>query len=270
MTATWRRQARRKAGVGALAVLLVAALWQVVPVPPSSARSIRTTQRGLDACNAPSVSQMRAFWTRTPYGWFNMYVGGSMRACANTNLTPWWISKVRAMGWKLLPTWVGPQAPCTNFRVRFSYDPPTAYTQGRNEARAAMTAVRNLQMQVDTPLAYDLEAFNTLDTACVSAAKAFVHGWTSYLALPPRQLSGVYGSVCASALQTFASIPRPPDFIWGAYWNGNPDVYNMKCINGGSWLQRRHKQYAGGHYETWNGVTLYVDSNSSDGPVYTT
>ena len=255
----------------ALAALLTAGLWQALPARPATARTVTTTQRGLDACNAPSVSQMRAFWRNTPYGWFNMYIGGSMRACANTNITSGWISQVRGIGWKLLPTWVGPQAPCTGYRSRFSYDQGTAYNQGRNEAAAAMRVVRGLNMSVDTPLVYDLEAYNTLDGACVAAAKAFVSGWTSYLAIPPRQVSGVYGSVCASALNEYAFLPKPPDFIWGAWYNGNPDVYNMKCVNPGYWIYgQRHKQYNGSHNETWNGVTLNVDNNSSHGPVYTT
>jgi hypothetical protein len=254
-----------------LAALLTAALWQVAPAPPASARTVTTTQRGLDACNAPSVSQMQAFWTRTPYGWFNMYLGGSMRSCANTNLTSGGISQVRSMGWKLLPTWVGPQAPCTGFRSKFSYDQGTAYSQGRNEAAAAMAKVRNLSMNVDTPLVYDMEGFNTGDGGCVAAAKAFVNGWTNYLAIAPRQVSGVYGSVCASAIDQYAYISRPPDFIWGAWYNGNPDVNNMLCVNPGNWIySQRHKQYNGGHNETWNGVTLNVDNDSSNGPVYTT
>ncbi len=269
MTAPRGRRART-AAAAVVAALLSIGVTQAIEPSPASARTVWSTQRGLDTCEAPSTSQMRAFWYRTPWAWFNMYIGGSMRGCPNTNLSPSWISQVRAMGWKLLPTWVGPQAPCTGFRIRFSYDPATAFSQGRNEARAAMSVVRGLQMSVDTPLVYDLEGFNTLDGACVAAAKAFVHGWTSYLALPPRQVSGVYGSVCGSGLQNFASIPRPPDFIWGAYWNKNPDVYDMKCVSRSLWVRQRHKQHTGGHYETWNGVTLFVDTNSSDGPLYTT
>ncbi len=45
----------------------------------------------------------------------------------------------------------------------------------------------------------------------------------------------------------------------------------MKCVNPGYWIYgQRHKQYNGSHNETWNGVTLNVDNNSSYGPVYTT
>jgi hypothetical protein len=256
---------------GAPVFVAVAVVALIVPATPASALTVRTTQRGLDTCEAPSVSQMRAFWTRTPYGWFNMYIGGSMRACPNGNLSSTWISQVGGMGWKLLPTWVGPQAPCSGFRLRFSSDPGRAYDEGRSEAAAAMATIRRLKMSVDTPLVYDLESFNTTDAGCLAAARAFVHGWTSHLALAPRQVSGLYGSVCGSGLDAFASIPRPPDFIWGAWYNGNPDVNDMVCVSRHNWVYgQRHKQYAGGHNETWNGVTLHVDNNASNGPVYRT
>ena len=254
-----------------LACALVTVGLQVAVTPSAGALTVTTTQLGLDACNAPTPSQMQAFWNGTPYWWFNIYLGGSMRACANSNLNAAWISQIRGMGWKLLPTWVGPQAPCSGYSSRFSYDLGTAYNQGYNEAAAAYSAILNLQMSSDTPIAYDLEAFNTGNASCVNAAKSFVDGWTHYLAVPPRQVSGVYGSVCASSLNSYASIPRPPDFIWGAYYNGNPDTGDMACVNSGYWIySQRHKQYRGGHNETYNGVTLNVDNDSSNGPVYST
>ena len=43
----------------------------------------------------------------------------------------------------------------------------------------------------------------------------------------------------------------------------------MPCVPAGDWASsQRHKQYQGGHDETWNGVTLNVDGDCSDGPVY--
>ncbi len=72
-------------------------------------------------------------------------------------------------------------------------------------------------------------------------------------------------------MDSYAFIPRPPDFIWGAYYNGNVDTNDMACVNRGHWVDfQRHKQYRGPHNEAWNGVTLSVDNDSSYGPVYTT
>ena len=164
------------------------------------------------------------------------------------------------------------QAPCSRYGSRFSYDPSTAYNQGSQEAAAAYSTILYLGMSSDTPVAYDLEGFDTGNGACVAAAQGFVHGWNRYLeAPPPRQVSGVYGSVCGSAMDSYAFIPRPPDFIWGAYYNGNVDTNDIACVNRGHWVDfQRHKQYRGPHNEAWNGVTLSVDKDSSYGPVYTT
>src|SRR5690606_8101911 len=94
--------------------------------------------KGFDKCAAATASQMQSWKTNSPYKDANIYFGGSARACAQTNLTSSWVSTVFSQGWRLIPTWVGPQAPCTSYGNRFSYDTATARTQGLNEASAAV------------------------------------------------------------------------------------------------------------------------------------
>lgn len=61
----------------------------------------------------------------------------------------------------------------------------------------------------------------------------------------------------------------PPDYIFGADWDGNSNTSVMACVPSGDWVNaQRLKQYSGTHNETWNGVTLSVDSDSSNAPVY--
>lgn len=117
---------------------------------------------------------MSAFWNGTPNWWFNMYIGGSTRACANTNLSGDWINQVRGIGWKLLPTWTGAQSPCTDYSVKFSLDPSTAYSQGYNEAVAAYQQIRSLGMDADTPIALDVEGFDNGRSDCVASAQSFI------------------------------------------------------------------------------------------------
>lgn len=69
----------------------------------------------------------------------------------------------------------------------------------------------------------------------------------------------------------FAGNGNPPDFIWFGDWTGNThtSVVTNNCIAATHWVNnQRHKQYAGGHNETWNGVTINIDSDCSNGPVY--
>lgn len=125
------------------------------------------------------------------------------------------------------------------------------------------------------PIIYDLEGYNggtSSLTTCRNAAKAFIDGWDSFLAAGSAQRSGVYGSQCGTFMNDFHAIANPPDFIWFAYWNSNASVYNTSAacaIPAASWANsQRHKQYKGGHNETWGGVLINMDSDCSDGPVY--
>lgn len=227
----------------------------------------------LDSACAPTTSQMNQFFSGSPWYTWGIYVGGSTRYCSpNPNLTSGWVSTVLDQGWALMPIWVGRQLPCSGFNHRFSYHTSTAYSQGASEAASAYKAVLDLGFVSDTPIAYDMEATsNTITSSCIAAAKSFIQGWDDYLAVEPAQHSGYYGSVCTPSINNFANIQRPPDFIWGAWYQDPPDpsTNNLKCVSSGNWADhQRHKQYRNTHSQTWNGVTLSVDSDNADGPVY--
>src|SRR5579859_5639537 len=97
--------------------------------------------KGLDSCTAPSLSQMTAFWSNTPYVGWGVYIGGEDRACSQPNLTSSWVASVTQQGWHLLPLWVGPQNPCVPGFDHFSTSTSTAYSQGQSEAIKAYNAL---------------------------------------------------------------------------------------------------------------------------------
>ena len=67
--------------------------------------------------------------------------------------------------------------------------------------------------------------------------------------------------------QSYAAV-HPPDFIWGADYDGSPHTSVMSCVSSSSWTNhQRLKQYRGGHDETWGGVTMNIDSDCTNGPV---
>jgi len=241
-----------------------------VSIPePVIADSGISQHMGVDACGLHNnVSRAQAFWSGTPYWNFGLYLGGSAAGCPVSGAS--FVTSIRNMGWKIMPIWVGPQAPCSSYSVRFSSNTATARQQGKNEAIAAYNRLIALGMTtLNTPVIYDLENFPTNNSACVAATKAFMQGWVEQMHLPPAQKAGVYGSSCASGIANFASNANPPDFITGADWDGIKSVWNMACISTGVWTNhQRHKQYRGDHNETWNGVTVSVDNDCSDGPVY--
>jgi hypothetical protein len=269
----WSSTSGARARLAVAAVFLaglVPALVAVGPAGPARASFGISQRLGWDACGIRSTANAQAFWTNTPYSNLGLYLGGSGYGAGCTRWTTANVNTLLGQGWKFLPLWVGPQAPCTSFGSRFSADPATAFQQGRNEAVAAYNRIVALGWDtLNAPIIYDLEAFNTANAGCLAAARQFISGWTVQMRAAPRQLAGVYGSTCASALNSYASIANVPDFIHGANWNNNRSTRDLACIPTTNWANRqRHKQYRGDHLETWNGVTLNIDNDCSNGPVY--
>lgn len=263
--------------VWALALVLsIQPLLALVPTATAGAfpgGSVVGEGHAFDRCQDPSESQMTAFWTKTPYWWAGIYIGGSSMGCAQPNLSAQWLNDVAAQGWQLEFIWVGPQPPCSGYTNRFSPDPSVAYQQGRNEASSAwQTMTGPLQIAngaQGTALVYDLE---TSPSACQSATNSFVQGWVDQLHYPPAQVAGVYGSVCGSSMQSYAGLSPPPDFVWGAYYDGNPstaDLWAGSCgIPSNDWVNgQRLKQYNANVSRTYNGVTMTVDEDCAHGPL---
>ncbi|MGI8664898.1 MAG: DUF1906 domain-containing protein [Jatrophihabitans sp.] len=254
-----------------LAAGALAGLGATTAPATAAPHSFTTIGKGGDSCSAPSVSQMSAFFRNTPYLAWGIYLGGEDRACSQPNLTASWVTQVTGQGWALLPLWVGPQNPCLAGFDHFSTNTSTAYGQGQTEARAAYNALVKLGMAANSPIIYDMEAGGSNSATCINATKSFVQGWVNQLAVSPAQPSGIYTSTCAGFLDDFASLSPPPTFIDGADYNGVISTSNLPCVSIAHWTQhQRHKQYAGGHNETWNGVTLNMDSTCSNAPAVAT
>lgn len=240
---------------------------------------IPTTQQFFDKCEVASIANMSKWWAGSPYFHTNLYIGGVSRACDNDLLNAVWVQQAEDQGWGFVPAWVGPQAPCTTFRNKFSYDEATAYNQGVNEANAAVDAAQALGFFGNNVIYYDLEGFSGASQSCRNAAKSFLNGWTFQL----HQLgyvSGIYGGSCSSYANDWLTIANPPDEVWLAHWiysfyRPTASPYGMACVTDDKWEHHRLRQYAGGHNESWGNddvgyVTFNIDSNASDGNVVTT
>jgi hypothetical protein len=243
-----------------------------------------------DVCHLPSVNDMNVWWNQSPYSVVNIYMGGISFAsgCNYSGLSRDWIKNVQNIGWGYIPTWVGPQAPCSDLKNRFSFDVPTAYNQGKQEAQLA--AVKALQLGLvgpsnpNTILYYDMEGYSYADNAkgpgvlakCRDAVNWFMKGWVEQLHANGIQ-AGAYGGTLSSYIQDWWSISPPPDSIWAAEWYMINDVYQydplasvkLKYLGDQYWSnhQRVH-QYAGDHYETWGGRKLAIDSDVADAFLY--
>ena len=267
----------------ALAILSVVIAQQSQPKiqtarlrPTTTAVTGKIDAEGFDTCPNPTVSQMQTWWTNASNLYvFYPYIGGDESCSSGANIDANWFSLVLQQGWDLVPTWVGPQMPYPTCSSR-SYanqiplnNNTAAYNLGASNAQAAAGGLSSDGISPGTgaPIAYDLEGFNTGTGACVTAARYFIEGWDHYMNTSSGGFTaGVYGSTCASDLQTFASISDVPHFIWGAQYDGNPSTSAMSCVGSGDWAQtNRHKQYTGSHNETHGTVTLNVDDDCSNG-----
>jgi len=230
--------------------------------------------QGFDKCGIPTLNQLQTWITNGPYRVVNLYIGGSRRSCANTALTSSYVTQLSKQGWRFIPTWVGPQ--CLYDDI--SDDPTTAYNQGVAEANTAITAAANLGLTLPdssgTIIYYDMEGYTSQNPNCRDPSKSFIAGWTAQLHTAGN-LSGVYGSSCASNISDFAAISDIPDAIWPAgggffstEYDPNATIWGNRCVADDLWNNhQRIYQYTEGHQETWGRVSLTIDSNVIDGIV---
>ena len=242
--------------------------------------TIVSNRQAFDTCFLPHPSEMQNWWGNSPYDEVGIFIGGSNRGCKahnEQNLNGSWISTVRKQGWNFIPTWVGPQAPCTvhNFYT-MSSNPAIAYQEGIKEAGDAATAAKNLGLTTDgvggTVIYYDMEPYPN-EANCREAVKSFMAGWASRLHELGNQ-AGAYGAACASYVTDWVqAAPYTLDQIWPAAWvhpgyNSSASVWDVSCIDNSLWNNhQRLRQYAGDHNERWSNITLNIDSNIADGQV---
>jgi Rv2525c-like, glycoside hydrolase-like domain len=250
-----------------------AALLLAACTPPGTDSS--SVSKGFDACAAPSTSTMAA-WRSSPYSTVGIYIGGANRGCAQPNLTPSWVSTVIGQGWRTMPIWVGPQAPCTTLgsTTKITADPGQAWSQGAEQATAAANAATALGFGWLTPIYYDMEAYPR-GGQCTSSVQIFTNGWV-YTLHQRGYYAGFYSSLCSGILDQAATYGNPLyyslDAVWIAAWNNSPNIFGFGApcaLPDSMWRdhQRVH-QYTGGHNESYGGVTINIDSNAVDGKTY--
>ena len=223
---------------------------------------------GFDACTAPSVSTMTA-WLASPYRVAGTYLGGANWACSYGNFTASWVSQVAALGWRFIPVWVGPQAPCSTIPGAVLINPSKAAAEGQSEAASAVSTAAGFGYGTGTPVYFDMEGYDNSQSACKQAVLNFLAGWTQGLHAA-GYVSGVYSSAAsgiADLASQYGTGYASPDDIWIADWTGDP-VLADSYVPGGDWAshQRLH-QYYGGHDETWGRATVNIDADVADGAV---
>ena len=222
------------------------------------------TGLGIDACSAPSATQMTD-WGASPYRAIGIYIGGANMACSQSNLSSAWTSSEVSAGWHLIPTYVGLQAP-NNSCGCAAIKQNQAAAEGQAAAQDAMTQAALLGIGPGNPIYDDMEAYPRGGQATREVLN-FLAAWTQTLHAG-GYLSGVYSSSLSGIADleaAYGTTYQEPDDLWVANWNGLQGTSDG-VLPPGDWAnhQRLH-QYQGAHNETYNATTINVDSDYLDG-----
>ena len=223
------------------------------------------TGLGFDACSAPSSRTMSA-WSSSPYQAIGVYIGGANRACSQPNLTTSWVGAQVAAGWRLIPTYVGLQAPTSSCGSCAKLSSNKATGQGTAQAEDAVEDAQSVGIGPGNPIYFDMEAYTRTSSAS-RATLTFLSAWTAQLhAL--GYASGVYSSSASGIADIAGEVGTGyllPDDLWMANWNGREDTLDP-YVPSTSWNKhQRIHQFRGGHNETYGGATIDIDSDYVEG-----
>lgn len=245
--------------------------WPAAESPPRESYVYRGW--GFDTCKAPSTAVMRA-WLASYYRAVGVYYAGRARAChSQPHLTRGWLRSVSAIGWRVLPVYVGLQSPCVlnKHKKKYRMSTRTPGRQGTAEARNAVREARDLGLGTGSPVYLDMEAYDTLRPACTRPTLRFVRAFDREVR---RQgyLPGFYSSA-ASGVAQISSARRAdaadmPGVIWYARWQVAPTLTSEPVLDSWAWQpHRRIHQYAGNVQEEHGGYRLHIDRDRMDAPV---
>ncbi|MFB7238287.1 DUF1906 domain-containing protein [Streptomyces sp. NPDC056269] len=228
--------------------------------------------QAFDTCEAPSLDVMRA-WRSSPYGAVGIYFGGRGRGCpTQRELTPAWVTSVDAMGWRLLPLFVGSQAPCVYAAAKRPFAIGSSpVSQGTREGGDAVRAAQALGLDVSSPLYLDIEAYDPGDAGCAATTLSFVRAWNrevTRLGYVPGYYSSADTGVQDIEAARRAGTKDLPAVMWFARWLGRPALYTESVLQPEAWTPHaRIHQYAGNVSETYGGRRVAIDRNAMDAPV---
>ena len=159
---------------------------------------------------------------RAKYASVAIYIGGQEMGCDYGNLSKSWVQAAEGMGWSLMPTYVGPQAPCNSFSDEIN--PNQAASEGQQAASQAVADAGSFGLGPGSPIYYDMEGYNETEASCVTAVLTFLDAWDRQLQAS-GYVSGVYSSAASGVtdLQTTSTIGghplAEPQAIWIALWD---------------------------------------------------
>ena len=222
---------------------------------------------GFDTCTAPSLKVMKAW--KAKYSAIGIYIGGQNMACDYGNLSASWVKSAHALGWSLLPLYVGLQAPCNSFA---DISTTKAVAQGTQAADTAVGDAANLGLGKGSPVYFDMEGYNNSNSSCRSTVLRFLDAWTHEVHAR-GYVSGVYSSAASGVADLVAAgtvnghVMNKPDAMWFALWDKKNNLTGTPYLPDKNWASDRVKQYQGNQNVKVGGYTLNIDADRVGGAV---
>jgi hypothetical protein len=204
------------------------------------------------------------------YSAAGIYIGGQNMACDYGNLSASWVTSTHAMGWSLLPIYVGLQAPCDSFPGKINAK--NARSQGKTAADTAIGNASQLGLRKGTPIYFDMEAYDNTKVNCRTAVLTFLDAWTRELHAR-GYVSGVYSSAgsgvadLVSASTVNGHALAEPNAMWFALWDNSNNLDGTPYLPVSRWTSDRVKQYMGSHTQKIGKYSLNIDSDRVGGAV---
>jgi hypothetical protein len=260
------------AGLGSLAVVagLTAPLAAVQPASATLPGPVVYQGEGFDTASPPPTADMTAWWPTTPYSGLGIYLGGVNSGGTNPGHN--YIANIMTTGYAVWLYWVGPQSACVtqSHLALFSNNASTAQSQGEAQADAAVAEATATGFG-NVYIVYDLEAYNTNNATCVTAAASFINGFQFEVHNVDGRQGAVYGSSCASDLDNLVNHSNVPQAIFPASGDAHFATTPIECIASNHWdhNQRIH-QWSGGTRTRFfagdSGPSISLDEDCADGP----
>ncbi len=225
------------------------------PRPPLPAAVARYRGLGFDACTAPNRATMRAWRRHSPYRAIGIYIGGADRACAQPHLSQAWVRAQARAGWRFVPLYAGPQAAFGELHA--------PVRQGMAAARDAVAQARRLGFGRNTPIYYDMEAFQPRRRL---PALRFLSAWTAAIHRL-HYSSGVYSGsdsgIASLSRQYRKGRYAMPNIIDDALWNGSASTRDRN-LGTGQWHHHRIHQFSGNVTQRYGGHVINIDKDYLD------
>jgi uncharacterized protein YraI len=279
------KRCRRRVAVIALALALATLALTTLPIRPATAEpatsvsyppitsATRLTGYAFDTCAAPPLTTMQTWKIASRYQGVGAYIGGVSRSCAQPNLSAAWVTTVSLQGWRIIPIYVGHQAPCIRRSSAARFTSGTADILGTADAADAVSQAQALGMLPGSAIYGDMEHYSADDPECRTAVLAYVSAWTKEL---HRQgyLAGMYAHISSGAKHLseayISTVYARPDALWIARWDNNSTLTGWAGVPDALWSNhQRGTQYRGDHNETYGGIKISIDSDHFDAPVAT-